>query len=263
MIKTNPENLEEAKNIITSLQDELTETNQGIVALTLELDHLKEKLIEKEKLATMGKLAVIFGPELRNPLAVISNSTYYLGRKLQDKKENVLKHVNYLKKEVKVMNKLITDLLNFTQMKKMIFKKIDLNFFIHELLADVEVPENITIDLQLDINLHSINGDSILLQQAFNNIIINAIQAMPEGGTLVIITVEKDEFIEITFADTGVGIPKKDLKNIFKPLFSTKVIGIGLGLTLVKNIINRHFGKIVVKSKIGVGSTFIIKLPIN
>ncbi|HME55318.1 MAG TPA: ATP-binding protein [Candidatus Lokiarchaeia archaeon] len=101
------------------------------------------------------------------------------------------------------------------------------------------------------------------MQQAFLNIIINAQQAMPEGGFLEITAVKNDAMVEIAFKDTGVGISSDNLPKLFELLFSTKTKGFGLGLVITKEIVERHEGTIEVKSEVGIGTTFTIKLPVR
>jgi signal transduction histidine kinase len=105
--------------------------------------------------------------------------------------------------------------------------------------------------------------DEEQIQRVFQNMILNAVQAMPEGGKLTIQTVKSGGLIEIIIKDTGVGIPKVNFKKIFQPLFSTKTKGIGLGLPICKQIVEDHSGEITVKSEVGKGSTFTVKLPIH
>ncbi len=115
----------------------------------------------------------------------------------------------------------------------------------------------------MDESLPVVSADPGQIQQVFQNIISNALQAMPEGGRLEITTGTKDGFAEIVFKDTGEGIPEENLLKIFEPLFTTKSRGIGLGLAIVKSIIDGHKGEIEVKSEAGKDTTFTVKLAIK
>jgi len=141
---------------------------------------------------------------------------------------------------------------------------VDINSVVQETLSRAGVPGNVKVVSQLDETLPAILADSDQLGQVFGNIILNAVQAMLEGGKLVVKSeVPSPEWAAISFADTGAGIPKGDLKKLFEPLFTTKAKGIGLGLAVTKTIVEGHRGTIEVQSEVGKGSTFTVKLPIG
>jgi len=108
-----------------------------------------------------------------------------------------------------------------------------------------------------------VDADPHHLRRVFLNIIKNAIQAMPKGGTLTISAKKLNEHVELEFSDTGIGIPEENMKKLFTPLFTTKSKGIGLGLSICKDLVEAHNGQIEVKSEVGKGTTFTIKLPIH
>ena len=228
-----------------------------------ELKQLEEQLVRKEKLATIGQLASGVGHELRNPLGVIGNSAYYLNMKLKDADEKVRKHIEIQLREVQRANKIITDLLDFSRTRPPSLEKGDVNSIIKDTLVDIKVPENISLGTHLNDELPGILVDPDQIRQVFLNVISNAVQAMPEGGRLEIKTGVKDDFAEIMLRDTGEGIPKEQLQNIFEPLFTKKAKGIGLGLSIVKGIVEGHKGTIEVESEVGKGTTFTIKLPLQ
>lgn len=251
------------EELVLLLQKELEETNQGIVTLTIDLEKTKEELVRKEKLAAVGKLAGSVGHELRNPLGVINNSIYYLNMKLTDADEKIKRHLDIIQREVQRSDRIISDLLDFARVKSLKIERVDANYLINETLKTISIPENIKIKLDLDSSLLKIPLDQLKIQQVYQNIIINAIQAMPKGGMLKITTEVNKEMIAIIFEDTGMGIPKENYDKIFEPLFSTKAKGIGLGLSIVKEIIKLHKGSLEFESEVGVGSKFIVKLPIK
>jgi PAS domain S-box-containing protein len=247
------------------MKDELVELNkdleQRVEERTRDLEETQEKLIRQEKLAAVGKISSTISHELRNPLATINNSVYFLNMKLGDADEKIRKHIEIIQAEVDRSRQIISNLLDFTRIKQLKFAKANILVVIKNALSHVAVPDGITIqtldnagDLQLDV-------DSDLIQQVFINIITNAIQAMPQGGNLSI-TIESDgDLVTVKFKDSGVGIPPENIPKLFEPLFTTKKSGIGLGLTLVKDIIDRHGGEINVESDEGLGTTFTIILP--
>jgi PAS domain S-box-containing protein len=247
------------------IYDEANKIHMILLAIEdiTERKRMEEELACKEKLATIGQLASGVGHELRNPLGVIGNSAYYLKMKLKDADEKVQKHVDILKREVNRANRIISDLLDFSRVRSPSLEEGNVNSIIKETLADIKVPENISLETQLNEELPIILVNPDQIRRVFLNIISNAVQAMPEGGRLDIKTGVKDDFAEIMLRDTGEGIPKEHLQKIFEPLFTKKAKGIGLGLTIVKSIVEGHKGKIEVESEVGEGTTFTIKLPLQ
>ena len=229
----------------------------------IEYKIITEELVRKEKLATIGTLIGSIGHELRNPLGVISNSVYFLNQKMKKKEEKVEKHLKILQKEVDKANKFISNLLDFIRIRTPNFKEGDLNKTIENVANEMIFPENIILERYLDDKLPSINFDFSQIKQVFHNLFLNAIQAMPEGGILEITTSSRENFIEIRIKDSGIGISEEDLDNIFEPLYTTKVIGIGLGLTIVKDLVEKHGGIIQVKRNSRGGTIFTLKLPLK
>lgn len=257
------------------LEKEVTERKKAEEELKKHRDHLEElveertkelkeaqgQLIRKEKLAVIGQLAGSVGHELRNPLGVIGNSIYYLNMILKHPDKKVIKYLNILKREIKKSNDMVSDLLDFSKVQSPSLTKSNLNTLIGDTIAEIKIPEQINFEMELDEKLPQIPLDPEKIQRVIQNMISNAIGAIPEQGKLEIKTRKSDDFAEIIFRDSGEGIPKEKLNKIFEPLFTTKAKGIGLGLAIVKNIIDHHNGKIEVESKVGKGTTFFIKLP--
>lgn len=235
---------------------------QQVEERTREIEEAQKELVRKEKLAAIGQLANSVGHELRNPLGVIGNSAYYLNMKLRDGDEKVKKHLGILQREVERSNKIIADLLDFSRTVSLSLEKYQLNSIIRSMLDDISMPDNLTVESRLDEELPEIFVDPVQIDQVLRRIFNNAVEAMPTGGKLDISTRLVDDFIEITFKDTGEGIDKEILQHIFDPLYTTKMKKIGLGLTIVKSIVDMHKGMVEVKSEPGKGSTFTVKLPL-
>jgi len=251
----------ERKRADKALKEYSERLEEMVKERTRELQDAQQELLRKEKLAAIGLLAGSVGHDLRNPLGVISNSTYYLNMKLKDADEKVKKHLDILQREVRGANNIITDLLDFSRTREPSLAKGDANNILKDVLAEITLPENIALETQLDENLPRIRLDADQIGRVCQNIISNMIQAMPEGGKLKIKTRAGADFIEIIFQDTGKGIPKENLEKIFAPLFSTMANGIGLGLAIVKDLVEGHKGKIEVESEFGKGTRFTVKLP--
>jgi PAS domain S-box-containing protein len=225
----------------------------------------QEGRIRAERLAAIGKLSSAVGHELRNPIGAINNSIYFLKMVLKEPSEKVKKHLDMIEEQVKLSNEIITDMLEFARGREPVMGDIDINNVLKESIAQATVAENIEIKTNLDPSAPIIKGDRTQLTRVFNNLISNALDAMPQGGMLSI-TIRanpKDASLEAVFEDNGTGIAKENLNKIFEPLFSTKTKGIGLGLSICKMFVEKHGGTIEVSSEIGKGSTFTVKLPLK
>ena len=244
---------------------EYSERLEGMVEeRTKELREAQERLLRQEKLAVLGQLAGGVGHELRNPLGAISNAVYFLNMVLEEPDSEVKETLEILEKEVKTSEEIISGLLDFGRAKPPTWRKADVNEIVQEALSRVTVPENVEVVSQLDEALPIILADPGQLGQVFGNIIVNAIQAMPEGGRLVVRSeVPNPEWVAVSFTDTGVGITEESVDKIFEPLFTTKAKGIGLGLALVKTLVEGHGGTIGVESQVGKGTTFTVCLPLS
>ena len=228
-----------------------------------ERKRLQENLLKSEKLAAIGQLAAAVGHEIRNPLGVINNSSYFLNRKLKDiADEKVMKHLKIIERKINSANLIVSDLLGFARKKSPTLKETDLNDVVTSALSSIPISENIKVTTKLG-EVPPMLLDQEQIRRVFINIILNAVQVMPEGGKLTIQTSKHDNSVKITFKDTGTGIPEENLPKLFTPLFSTKAKGVGLGLTICKQIVEGHGGNITVKSKVDKGSTFTVRLPIR
>jgi signal transduction histidine kinase len=235
---------------------------EKVVERTRQLKETLEKLYRAEKLAAIGKLAGAIGHELRNPLGVIKNSAYFLNLKLQPSADDkIKKHLEIIEKEVGASTLIIEDILSFARIKMPEQKPVEIAPLIRESVESLPAPEGITVDIRPAEGLPRAFIDRAQIGQVFTNLIKNAYQAMPQGGRLTISTSLKGNFLEVAFADTGVGIPPENLPKLFEPLFTTKEKGTGFGLAIVASIVEGHKGKVEVESKIGEGTTFKILLP--
>jgi PAS domain S-box-containing protein len=226
----------------------------------------QERLVRSEKLAAIGQLAGGVGHELRNPLSAIKTAAQYARKKLaaselSASEPKVLEFLGLIDEEVDRANKVITDLLSFSRVAKPTVSSVKVEGIIRDALSHVAVPGNVTVVTDVSPDLPMVMIDAGQIQQVFVNIILNALEAMPEGGRLEVRASSKDGFVMVEFTDTGSGIPEAVAGKIFEPLFTTKAKGIGLGLAMSKNIMERHGGDIGVQSKEGDGTTFTISLP--
>jgi len=235
--------------------------------LKQKLRELQEQMFRSEKLASLGQLTAGVAHEIMNPLNIIS---CHVQRLLMDQlmDSRLARSLKVMEDQVKRITRIAGNLLGFSRQTSLEKTTLDLNLILEDPLSLVE-PEmgfnNIQIIKKLNPDLPSISGAGHQLAQVFLNLITNARDAMPDGGSLTITTSYLKDFIEISFQDTGCGISEENLKRIFDPFFTTKEIGkgTGLGLSIAFGIVEKHGGLIKAKSEEGKGATFIVKLPIN
>jgi len=255
-----------------------TVANQAAIAienakLYEEMREIEKNLHRADKLAALGILASSVAHEIRNPLVSIKTFTQLAPRKLNNP-EFLDKFQTIIPEELERLESILNQLLNFGRPSQPQFRSSKIEEIIDSVLTlmNVELSKsNIEVIELYDRDMPEIMADGEQLKQVFMNIILNAIQAMPEGGNLRIITSlerefvgsDSSEFVIIKFEDTGCGIPKEDLDNLFNPFFTTKSGGTGMGLSISRRIVEEHNGRINVESTVGKGTTFTIKLPLN
>jgi len=232
-----------------------------------EIKALEERLRQADRLAALGTVSAGLAHEIKNPLSAIKTFVQLLPKKFQNTtfmdKFNIT-----VPREIDRINQLVEDLLELTRTRKRLWTAIDISpllLQVIELHGEEMRKKGILFENHLDPTLPPIQGDPDSLYRAFSNIVINAIQAMPEGGALTVFS-EMDSahpMAKITFRDTGVGMDENTTKNLFNPFFTTKDMGVGLGMALTHKIIEDHRGTIEVMSEQGRGSAFILRLPVT
>lgn len=240
-------------------------TFQDITKILEMEDHLRRQ----ERLATVGSLAAGIAHEIRNPLAALSGSIQVLQGELKLKDDNK-RLMDIVVNETGRLNTIITEFLEYARPASVKTDHIELNSLLVETITllrnSKNFQENISVQRKIDPQL-VLKGDSQRLRQVFWNLLINACQAMPDGGVLTItatpfLKAEDDStWCQIIISDTGLGINNNDLRKIFEPFFTTKAGGTGLGLAIAYRIIDEHGGSISVNSEPGKGSQFRIRLP--
>ncbi len=228
-----------------------------------ELAATRDALFRKEKLAVLGQLAGGLGHELRKPLAVIKNACYFLKSKKSIITDNAVKdNIDIINAEIELCNTIISDILDFSRVKKPVMQQIGLNKLLTDALSRIILPRNIHLETNFTKDIESVLCDPLQISQLFNNLIDNAVQAMPDGGSLKIYTHKKNNAIEVVVADDGCGIPSDRLSRIFEPLVTGKESGVGLGLAICKKLAEVNHATILVESSEGKGSTFTLRFDI-
>lgn len=265
-LETANEELRASNEELRATEEELRAANEELQSANDELREAQEQLVRSEKLAAVGQLASGVGHELRNPLGAIKNAIFYIRRKvgktdLLAAEPRVAEFLDLIDAEIGSANKVISDLLGFSRVAKPTVFPLTIAGIVEDALKYVPLPENVRLVKDIDGNLPMVMVDADQIRQVFVNIILNAQQAMTEGGRLGIHAINLGEFVAVAVSDTGCGIPQENLKKIFDPLFTTKAKGIGLGLSVCRSIVDRHGGSIEVESEVGKGTTFTVSLP--
>jgi len=247
-----------------SLKEYYGQQEEMVEKRTRDLEKAQEKLIRSERLAAVGELASGVGHELRNPLNVIKNCVYLMNLTLEDKAdEETLSTLKLVDQQVEISNRIVTDLLDFTRVRKPSLAGIELNKLVKESLSWIVMPKHVSVVDELNGNKSRIMVDAEQVGRAFANVISNAIQSISGEGKLTIKSDVAGDSAWVSFKDTGCGIPEENLARIFEPLYTTKSKGIGLGLPIMKRLIEQNGGAINIKSKEGQGTTLTITLPLE
>lgn len=254
---------EEKDRLLHTLQGFNEELEKKVKEATEKLRLTQENMVRAETLAAIGTLAAGVSHEISTPLNTIIGFVQ-LTISETDNNSPVKGDLKVIEQEAMRCKKIVQGLLNFAKPQKHEERLTDINNIINETLSLIEYQpsmKKIVIKKDMDTKLVQIEADHLQLKQVFLNIILNAVQAMPEGGELKTMTRNANGGVEAAISDTGTGIPDEDRKKIFQPFYTTKKDGTGLGLSISYGIIKEHGGEIYVESDAGRGSTFRIFLP--
>ena len=238
---------------------------KGVFVLGIDITERKrmeERLLRAERLAAIGETAAMIGHDLRNPLQAISTAIYVLRKELTPSTtEKTREMFEVIEDSVAYSDRIVRGLLEYSQELKLEPSETTPRLMVSDAVRQVEIPKNIVIS-DLTSDEPKIRVDTAKIRRIFVNLIEDAVDAMPNGGELTILSNRSDNSLIVKFTDTGPGIPENVLRDLWKPLVTTKPKGIGLGLAICKRIAEAHGGSITVESKVGEGTTFTLKLPI-
>ncbi|MGB2836024.1 MAG: ATP-binding protein, partial [Candidatus Sulfotelmatobacter sp.] len=253
--------------------DELGQLADSFNRMTTELLGQKERLMQAERVAAWRELARRLAHELKNPLFPLQLTMENLVRARQqnpEQFEEVFRESSRtLLAEIANLKGIIAKFSEFSKMPQPQLRRVQVNEVIRGAVrlfqARLEAPGHakISCDLQLDPHLEPISADAELLHRAISNLVLNAMDAMPEGGTLTLRTRNDGNQAVIEVADTGAGLTPEECERIFTPYYTSKEHGTGLGLAIVQSVVSDHGGRILVRSLPGRGTTFVISLPRN
>jgi len=257
--------MEEKDGLLQRLREFNEELEKKVKDATEELRLAHENMVRAETLAAIGTLAAGVSHEISTPLNTILGFTQLTISGLDD--SNPIKgDLKVIEQEAVRCKRIVQGLLDFARSPRHEERLTDMNRILDETLTLLEYQpsmKKIVIKRDMDSNITPVEADELQLKQVFLNIILNAVQAMPEGGELKITTRNVNRGVEVSISDTGAGIPEEERKKIFQPFYTTKKDGTGLGLSISYGIIKEHGGEIFVESEISRGSRFRVFIPVR
>jgi signal transduction histidine kinase len=244
-----------------------------VVERTRELEKAQAELVRQERLSALGQLTATVAHEIRNPLGTVRTAVFSIGDAIKrDEMSRVERALQLAERNIVRCDDIITELLDFTRDQALQKNHIQidawLNSMLDEALAQRTIPESITLVRELHADAESmIDGERF--RQVIVNVVNNAVDAMREkgpfegGNRLTVSSQVINGRLEIRISDTGYGIPEEIMDRLFEPLFSTKSFGVGLGLSIVKSIMEQHDGGVEISSQVGKGTTVTLWLPLS
>lgn len=245
----------------------LASQNNELEDALQQLEKAQQELVQSEKLAATGKITAQLSHELNNPIHNVRSCLESARRKMQNGK-GTTEYLDLAHEEIVRMGKLVQQMLDFYRPQSVEREPVNVNRILKHVLQMSQerfVDNIVNVETHFASNLPEIQGSPDQLKQVFLNIVMNAIDAMPNGGNIEIATKNIHKTVEISFYDNGIGIEQDKLTNIFDAFYTTKAraSGVGLGLSVSYGIVRSHGGKILVKSEVGEGAKFTVQLPVG
>ena len=234
---------------------------------TAQLSEAQAELVQKERLAALGQLAATVSHEIRNPLGTIRNSVYTLEVAFEEEEfSHVRKMIELTQRNIDRCDRIINEMLDFTRQRELIIEGLNFDHWLKSVLKEIPGPDDVVVRKEMHSGVE-VFFDVELIRRVIINILTNSYQAFASydvGQKIVTLSTQVEEgMLSVAVADNGPGISEENLGRIFEPLFSTKGFGVGLGMAIVKNIIDDHHGDVKVTSVIGEGTTVLFRLPLK
>jgi PAS domain S-box-containing protein len=263
--------LAKALNMQKQLQMALEYKNTQVEEYATQMEELAEdrarQLKDAERLSAIGATAGMVGHDIRNPLQAITNNLYLTRRKANllpdgDIKQSIGKNIQTIEENLRYINKIVADLQDFAAPLNPRKERLKAEESLRDALSMVDIPKNVSVTVETPDALLVVYADYTMLKRVLINLIQNAVQAMPQGGELMVSVTKQGNNIEYTIQDTGVGIPLEVQAKIFTPLVTTKPKGQGFGLAVVKRMTEAMGGEIMFDTQLGKGTRFTVSFPV-
>jgi signal transduction histidine kinase len=225
--------------------------------LEREVKEKTQEILDAERMVAAGRIATMVGHDLRGPMQTISNAVYLM----EGGPDNFDELLKIIKEAIQRSSEMLDELRSKTRDTPLSIIEINLVPFLNSLIKGVRVPDSVEIDLRVGDGLEAVRLDPLKMRRVLDNLVLNALEAMPDGGVLTLDAGIVEDEIRIVVSDTGVGIPEEEIGRLFKPFHTTKRIGSGLGLAYCKRVVEAHGGTISVVSEAGRGTKVNITLP--
>ncbi|MDR2437640.1 MAG: hypothetical protein LBD17_06235 [Endomicrobium sp.] len=253
--------LDKTLKALSNEKDKLFNAKIHLEEVLNKMNIMQEELLESEKFSTIGKLAAVLAHKLKNPLASLQNIMFYFSEVKDFSDEQSAKMLKMFFEESSKSSKILSDLLDFSRLESIHKTSVYIDDTVHQATVAACLPDN--IEIKNSFEHIEVCIDAPRLCQALEQVIMNAKDSMKNGGIIYISVKRCDNFVEIKVKDTGLGIKKDYIENIWAPLFTTKLESIGIGLALVKKIVDLHSGNISVISEENKGTEFTINIPLT
>jgi signal transduction histidine kinase len=250
-------------------RDEIGDLARALVVFrdtAIEKQRIAQELVRTERLSTLGQLTATVAHELRNPLSAIRNTYYVMKEGAGRKETNFDRQLDRMERSIGRCDRIISDLLDYSRLRTLNLAPVVFDPWIEDVLGDQHLPAEVSLVKQLGASGETIGVDVDRMRQVVNNLVENAAQAMhgmdaKRPSQIVVSTVMTAQGFEFAVTDTGPGIPAAILPKVFDPLFSTKSFGTGLGLSVVRQIVEQHGGTVTITSDPETGTRVAIRLP--
>jgi signal transduction histidine kinase len=252
------------RKVTVHSKDEFGELAGSFNAMVDTLRETRDELVRKERLAMLGEVAGSMGHELRNPLGVMNNAVYFLQTMLDQADDRVKEYLGIIRDEIARSERIVAVLMDAVRTRPPELASHQVAELVGQALRKCAVPPSVQVTLDMPDFLPAVRVDDAQMHTVFESLIANAVDAMPQGGALEIraALAEGGKAVIVGVRDTGSGIMPEDMARIFEPLFTTKARGIGLGLVVVKNLVEANGGAVKVESEAGKGTLATVTLPI-
>ncbi len=256
----------ELKAYEAALRTSNEELERRVHERTRALRQAQAELVRKERLAVLGQLAGSLAHQIRNPLGSITNAVSLLKHAVDDRASpaapgaDVTRVLEVIQEEIWEANRIITDLLDYARVRPPHARAVDVRLVLRQAIAAEAVPDGVTVELDLP-EAQSVSIDPDQVRDAVRNLVRNAVEAMPEGGTLIVGAHRGIDAVVVTVRDTGPGVSPEVQDHLFEPLVTTKPLGLGLGLPTVRAMIENQGGTVTYLGAVGKGATFELRLP--